>query len=68
MARKANQHNLDQLRDAIIENPTERAGWFARTLGRNNKSVMRDLPKLEERGDMLMEDDNGRIRWFGRRR
>lgn len=67
MARKSNQQNLDQLRDVIIENPEERAGWFANLLGRDNKSVQRDLPKLEERGDLLMEDDNGRISWYGRR-
>lgn len=67
MARKANQQNLDSLRDAIIENPENRAGWFATFLGRDNKSVNRDLPKLEERGELLMEDDNGRLSWFGRR-
>lgn len=68
MTRKANQENLDRLRDAIAENPEQRAGWFATLLGRDNKSVNRDLPKLEERGDLLMEDDNGHISWFGRRR
>ncbi len=68
MARKSNQQKLDHLRDVIIENPDQRAGWFAQLLGRDNKSVMRDLPKLEERGDLLVEDDNGRISWFGRRR
>ena len=68
MARKANQQNLDQLRDTIIDNPEQKAGWFARNLGRDNKSVNRDLPKLEERGDLLAEDDNGRISWFGRRK
>lgn len=68
MARKRNDQNLDELRDTIIEHPEQRAGWFARLLGRGNKSVMRELPQLEDRGDMLMEDDNGRISWFGRRR
>ncbi len=68
MARKPNQQSLDNLRDAIIEHPEQRAGWFASLLERDNKSVMRDLPQLEERGDMLMEDGNGRISWYGRRR
>lgn len=68
MARKTNQQNLDNLRNAIIENPNQWAGWMARFLGRDNKSIMRDLPKLEERGDLLIEDDNGRISWYGRRR
>ena len=66
MARKSNRQKLDQLCDAIIENPEQRAGWFARLLGRDNKSVIRDLPQLEDRGDMLMEDDYGRISWYGR--
>lgn len=68
MTRKANQGDLDRLREAIVENPEHRAGWFASLLGRDNKSVNRDLPKLEDRGDLLMEDDHGRISWFGRRR
>ena len=66
MARKADQQNLDRLRDAIIKNPEQPAGRLATLLGRDNKSVNRDLPKLEERGDMLMEDGNGLISWFGR--
>lgn len=68
MARKRNEYHLDELRDAIIEYPEQRAGWLARLLGRDNKSVMRELPQLEERGDLLMEDDDGRISWYGRRR
>ena len=68
MSRKANQTNLDQLRDAIKAYPEHKPGWFARLLGRDNKSIMRALPQIEERGDLLMEDDNGRISWYGRRR
>ncbi|NKQ37698.1 MAG: hypothetical protein HF973_19065 [Chloroflexi bacterium] len=68
MSRKANQANLDQIRDAIEAHPEHKPGWFARFLGRDNKSIMRALPQLEERGDLLMEDDDGRISWYGRRR
>jgi len=68
MARKVNNEKLDALRDAIISSSGHKAGWFARLLGRDNKSVMRDLPRLEKRGDLLEEDDNGRISWYGRRR
>lgn len=68
MARRINHNRLDELRDAIIDNPDHKAGWFAKKLGRDNKSVLRALPQLEERGDLLSEDDNGRIRWFGRRK
>ncbi|MBX3060105.1 MAG: hypothetical protein KF770_26920 [Anaerolineae bacterium] len=67
MARRSNQHHLDELRDAIIEYPEQRAGWLARLLGRDNKTVLRDLPQLEARGDLLMEDDDGRLQWYGRR-
>ena len=68
MARKINHDNLDSLREAIISNPEQRAGWFARLLETDNKSITRALPQLEERGDLLMEDDNGRISWFDRRK
>lgn len=68
MARSANQQRLNELRDAIKAHPDRRAGFFARLLGTDNKSVTRSLPQLEERGDLLMEDDRGRLRWFGRRR
>ena len=64
MARKPNKHNLDELRDAIQMHPEHKPGWFARLLGRDNKSIMRDLPNLEARGDLLIEDDNGRISWY----
>jgi hypothetical protein len=68
MARKRNDHQLDELLDAIQTYPEQKPGWFAGLLGRDNKSIMRDLPQLEDRGDLLTEDDNGRISWFGRRR
>ncbi|KAA3660302.1 MAG: hypothetical protein DWQ04_19780 [Chloroflexi bacterium] len=68
MARKTDHQQLDNLREVIMENPDQKAGWFAQKLGRDNKSVIRSLPQLENRGDLLMEDDNGRIRWFGRRK
>lgn len=68
MSRKAQQNKLNQLREAIKDHPEQKAGWLARFLGRDNKSVLRDLPILEERGDLLMEDENGRISWFGCRK
>ena len=68
MARPANDKQLDEIRQVIQDYPAHRAGWFARWLGRDNKSVTRALPQLEARGDLLQEDDEGRISWFGRRR
>jgi hypothetical protein len=67
MARKADDNRLDNLREAIVENPGRRAGWFARLLGEDNKTITRALPQLEERGDLLAEDEEGRLTWFGRR-
>ena len=68
MARKGDQERLDEIGEAIRQNPGRRAGWIARRLGYDNKTVMRALPQLEERGDLLQEDDGGRLSWFGRRR
>ncbi|MCA9994332.1 MAG: hypothetical protein KDE56_01215 [Anaerolineales bacterium] len=67
MARKQNNSQLDELLEAIQANPEQKAGWFARLLSRDNKSVIRNLSQLEERGDLLQEDDAGHISWFGHR-
>jgi len=68
MARKGDVERLDQIRDAIIDNPGRRPGWVARRLGFDNKTVMRALTQLEDRGELLIEDERGRLSWFGRRR
>ena len=68
MARRGDVERLDQIRDAIIDNPGRRPGWVARRLGFDNKTVMRALTQLEDRGEMLIEDERGRLSWFGRRR
>ena len=68
MARKGDAERLDQIRDAIIHNPGRRPGWVARRLGFDNKTVMRALTQLEDRGELLIEDERGRLSWFGRRR
>lgn len=68
MARKINHEQLDQLKNAIQADPGHRSGYYARRLGRDNKAITRALPQLEERGDLLAEDDNGRLTWFSRRR
>jgi hypothetical protein len=68
MGKKSDQEHLDQLRDAIVANPEQKAGWLARYLGQDNKTITRSLPLLEERGDLLAEDDAGRLSWFGKRK
>lgn len=67
MARQSNEVRLDEIRDAIRQNPGRRAGHIARLLGLDNKTVQRALTQLEDRGDLLLEDDRGRLSWFGRR-
>jgi len=68
MARRGDTERLNQIRDTIIDNPGRRPGWVARRLGFDNKTVMRALTQLEDRGELLIEDERGRLSWFGRRR
>lgn len=68
MARRGDVQRLDTIRDIIIDNPGRRPGWLARRLGFDNKTMMRALTQLEDRGDLLEEDDRGRLSWFGRNR
>jgi DNA-binding MarR family transcriptional regulator len=67
MARRADEERLDAIREAIILNPGKRPGRIARLLGIDSKTVQRALPQLEARGDLLVEDERGRLHWFGRR-
>ncbi len=67
MARKGDQQRLNMIRDAIIRNPGKRPAQLARALGVDNKTVMRALAQLEDRGDLLAEDERGRLSWFGRK-
>ena len=68
MARKGDEQRLNEIRDIIIDNPGKRPGWLARRLGFDNKTMMRALTQLEDRGDLLIEDERGRLSWFGRKR
>ena len=69
MGRKQNEERLDQIRQAIQQQQGEqRAGSIGRQLDIDNKTMARALTQLEERGDLLYEDDNGRIGWFGERK
>lgn len=68
MARKGDEQRLDNILNTIIDNPGKRPGWLARRLGFDNKTMMRALTQLEDRGDLLIEDERGRLSWFGRKR
>jgi Mn-dependent DtxR family transcriptional regulator len=67
MARTGNQDRLDEIISAIQEHPEKRAGWIARLLNTDNKTLTRALPQLEDRGELISEDDNGQLTWFGRK-
>jgi DNA-binding IclR family transcriptional regulator len=68
MARKVNHERLDEIHDALVERPEQKAGTLAQQLGLDKKTVMRALAQLEERGDLLAEDEEGQLSWFGSRR
>lgn len=64
MSRKCNDQRLDAIRATIESHPNKKPGTIASILGIDNKSVMRALPQLETRGDLLQEDANGRLSLF----
>jgi len=68
MSRKSDEERLNSIVEAIRTNPERRPGWLARQLGVDNKTMQRALVQLEDRGDMLIEDERGCVSWFGRRR
>jgi len=67
MGHKQDELRLNDIRLLIQENPDQKAAWIAQQVGCGNKIVQRALIQLEDRGDLLHEDDRGRLRWFGRR-
>lgn len=67
MGRKGDKQRLDDIRDAIRRAPGEKPGTLARRLGVDNKTMMRALAQLESRGDLLAEDEDGRLVWVGER-
>lgn len=68
MGRKGNDERLDEIVAYVQEHGDEKAGTIASALGIDNKTMMRALTQLEDRGDMFQEDDKGGISWFGQRR
>ena len=65
MARKSDEQRLDAIAQAIRNNPGQKPGWLARLLGFDNKTMMRALTQLEDRGVLLVEDDRGGISYMG---
>ena len=69
MGRRPNQARLSRYEELVPEYPEGiRPSQLARRLGVPRSTVQRDLPALEERGTLLMEDDRGLLSLFRRRR
>ncbi len=67
MGRKRDDVRLDEIVVAIQSNPVYKAGSIGAVLGLDGKTMQRALIQLEDRGDLLAEDDKGRLSWFGKR-
>lgn len=68
MGRTRNDQRLNEILAAIQANPETKAGTIGGMLGLDDKTVQRALVQLADRGDMLTEDDHGRVSWFGQRK
>lgn len=68
MARQVNPLRLEEIGDAIEHHPEQRSGWYADQLGLDRKTLHRALVQLEAKGELLAEDDRGRISWFRRKK
>lgn len=68
MGRKQDEVRLDSILAAIQANPEKRAGTIGDMLGIDDKTLQRALIQLEDRGDLLAQDDNNKLSWFGKRK
>ena len=59
MARKIDDEKLEEIYNAVEENPGERAGFIAQLLGLHRSEVTRSLPALDEKGLLIYEDEEG---------
>ena len=59
MAKTERQERLDQVFETVREYPGERPGGIARLLGWQRSEVTRLLPRLEDAGYLLCEDERG---------
>ncbi len=68
MGRRADGERLERYEELVPEYPDAiRPSILARLLGVARSTVQRDLPALEERGTLLMEDGRGLLSLFRRR-
>jgi DNA-binding IclR family transcriptional regulator len=68
MGRRPDEDRLDRYEDVVPEYPGGiRRSQLARHMGVHRSTVQRDLPTLEERGTLLIEDGRGLLSLFRRR-
>jgi hypothetical protein len=69
VGRRPDQGRLDRYEELVPEYPDQvRPSQLARLLAVPRSTVLRDLPALEERGTLLIEDEGGLLSLFRRRR
>lgn len=61
MARNADESQLDDVREALLDNEGETASFYANMLGIHRYLFNTVLAMLNDRGFFLSEDDNGRL-------
>jgi hypothetical protein len=66
MGRKQDDQRLNAILAAIQRQPEHKAGSIGTRLGLDDKTMQRALVQLEDRCDLLAEDDKGRLSWFGK--
>jgi len=66
MVRRVDRKRLELIAWAVQQHPQSKPGTIARLLGLHRSAVTRALPALEEAGILLVEDDQGRLTYFGR--
>jgi Mn-dependent DtxR family transcriptional regulator len=64
MARKTDDEKLENIYNAVQENPGKKAGFIARLLGLNRSEVTRSLPSLDDKGLLIYEDEDGGLHPF----
>lgn len=66
MARKTDDEKLENIYNAVKENPGKKAGYVARLLGLHRSEVTRSLPALDRKKLYLSEDEEGGL-WLFRK-
>ncbi len=67
MGRKRDDQRLDEILAVIQSHPEQKVGTIGTLLGLDDKTIQRAFVQLEDRGDLLQQDDEDKVSWFGKR-